>query len=290
MTWKNGLVEWVEGDTAFASCVFSWLLQEAYARCVWYQQMSYKVRAGGPAVKMNPKFLAGVATLGGQVDALKYHNPDATYTTRGCIRYCDFCCVSKIEGYLKELPDSEWEPKKIICDNNLLAASYGHFKHVIDRLLGSGIKGIDFNGGLDVRLLTLNHAKQLAKLPGAIFHTAWDNKKNEFEFFRAYRRLREAGISKRQIRVYVLIGFNDTPKDALYRLETVKKFGMFPNPMRYQPLDAKKKNDYVSAKWTDEELKRFMRYWARQNYLSAIPFEEYRPQKRKTSQEGVQIL
>jgi hypothetical protein len=282
--WGNGIAEWVEGDTAYVSVVFSWMLQKAYARCIWYKQAGYQVRAGGPAVKMNPKFLAGVATLGGQVDALSHHNPDATYTTRGCIRYCDFCCVSKIEGFLKELPDSKWEPKKIICDNNLLAASYGHFRHVIERLLESGIKGIDFNGGLDARLLTTNHAKQLAKLPGAILHTAWDSKKSEFEFRRAYGRLRRAGIAASRIRVYVLIGFNDSPKDALYRLETIRKFGSYPNPMRYQPLNAKKKNEYVAPKWTEYELKRFMRYWSRQSYLSGIPFEEYDPRKRKLTQ------
>jgi hypothetical protein len=153
MSWKNGLVSWVEGKTAFVSVVFSWLLPQAYSLCVWYAQQGYRVRAGGPAVRINPLYLLNVAFVGGPVEALIHHNPDATYTTNGCIRKCSFCIVPKIEQFY-ELPDEKWTPKKMICDNNLLAASKGHFDHVIDRLKEANITGIDFNGGLDARLLT----------------------------------------------------------------------------------------------------------------------------------------
>jgi len=35
-------------------------------------------------------------------------------------------------------------------------------------------------------------------------------------------------------------------------------------------------NEYVAPGWTEAELRRFMRYWSRQNWLSAVPFEEYK--------------
>jgi len=37
------------------------------------------------------------------VDVLRLHNPDATFTTRGCPRACPFCAVPRIEGKFREL-------------------------------------------------------------------------------------------------------------------------------------------------------------------------------------------
>jgi hypothetical protein len=89
--WIGGLAEWTEpacagrGTTAYISVVFTWQLAEAYQRAVWYKTLGYHVRAGGPAVILNPGYLADVAKIGGQVNALPHHNPDATFTSRGCI-------------------------------------------------------------------------------------------------------------------------------------------------------------------------------------------------------------
>src|SRR5512137_336971 len=162
MGWSNGIAEWVENDTAFVSAVFSWNAQKAYMRCVYLREMGYKVRAGGQAVSMNPDMFSEFDTSG-SVSALPYHNPDATFTSRGCIRHCSFCLVPKLEGDLRELDD--WDVKPIICDNNLLATSDQHFDKVIDRLLEHRLKGIDFNQGLDARILTDHHAQRFAELP-----------------------------------------------------------------------------------------------------------------------------
>lgn len=275
MSWQHGgLAEWTDGDkTAHLSVVFSWNLQAAYQRAVWWRSLGYTVRAGGPAVTLNPGYLAGVAELGGAVDALPYHNPDATFTSRGCIRRCSFCAVPRIEGDLIELDD--WPVRPIICDNNLLATSRTHFDRVIDRL--KGVKGVDFNQGLDARLLTAHHASRLAELDLYAVRLAWDDTRTERQFMAAYHTLTDAGIPPRMIRVYVLIGYNDTPDDAMYRLQTVKDLGSRPNPMRYQPLDANKRNEYVGPGWTELELKRFTRYWSRLRWLEHVPFEEYAP-------------
>ena len=267
----SGYAEWVDGQTAYLSVVFSWNLERAYQRAVWFRSFGYHVRAGGPAVALNPGFLADVAEIGGDVAALPHHNPNATFTTRGCIRKCQFCAVPKIEGGLVELDD--WEPRPIVCDNNLLAASRVHFDRVIDRL--KPLSGVDFNQGLDSRLLTAYHAERLAEMDLYVVRLAWDTTAYENQFLTAYQRLRDAGLSERMIRVYVLIGFDDTPEDALYRLQTVWSMGSFPNPMRYQPLDARRRNSYVAVTWTDRELKRFMRYWSRTHWFGHIPFSDY---------------
>ena len=271
--WQGGFVEWTGDQVAYLSVVFSWQLQEAYQRAIWYRSLGYYVRVGGPAVAANPEFFAGVAIQldSGSTKALFHHNPSATFTSRGCPNRCKFCIVPKIEGGLCELED--WEVKSIVCDNNLLACSLVHFNNVIDRLMP--IRGVDFNQGLDARLLTKHHAERLAELDTLCIRLAWDNTQLEKQFLSAYQLLHDAGFAPQHIRVYVLIGYQDTPEDALYRLQTVKALGSWPNPMRYQPLDAKIRNEYVAPEWTDRELKRYCRYWSRQAWLEHIPFEEY---------------
>jgi len=277
--WQNGLIEWVEGDTAFLSVVFSWQLQKAYQRAVWYKSAGYHVRAGGPAVTLNPEFMADVAQGGGDVPALHRHNPDATFTSRGCVNKCLFCAVPTLEGALVELED--WPVRPIICDNNLTACSTAHFDRVIDRLLEHNVKGVDFNQGLDARLLTEHHAARIAELHRAgllaVARLAWDHSSLETQFRRAHGILSNAGIPADKIRVYCLIGFDDTPEDALYRLETVRSLGSLPNPMRYQPLCATRRNEYVGGHWSNRNLTRYMRYWSRLQFWQRvnISFDEF---------------
>ena len=269
--WKNGFVEWEEDNTAYLSVVFSWQLPPAYQRAVWYKSLGYRVRAGGPAVAFNPDYLADVAEIGGDyADAVAKHNPKATFTQRGCIRKCSFCIVPKIE-MMGELAD--WPARPIVCDNNFLACSDAHFNRTIDRL--KLLKQVDFNQGLDARLLTKKRAGRLAELDMKVVRLAWDNTGMEHDYLRAVQLLTDAGFPKKLLRTYVLIGFMDTQEDALYRLETIRDLGIWPNPMRYQPLDSLRKNSYVGPHWTDSELKRFMRYWANLRYTKAIPFEDF---------------
>lgn len=278
MSWSGGLAEWIEGDTAYISSVFSWNLQKTYMRCVFYKSAGYKVRVGGQNVAMNPKMFEEFDTHG-EVDALKHHNPDATFTSRGCIRHCTFCLVPKLEGALRELDD--WEVKPIICDNNLLASSQAHFDSVIDRLLDARLTGIDFNQGLDARILTDYQAKRLAELPkDTIIILAWDHIETERLYLSAFDKLIGAGVKRSQIRTYVLIGYKDIPEDALYRLQKIRDLGALPNPMRYQPLDAQKRNSYVGEHWTNELLTRYMRYWSNLKITGGFSFDEYKRQEK----------
>ena len=268
--WAKSLIEWTENRTAYLSVVFTWDLPKAYQRAAWLREEGYHVIAGGPAVKLMPDYLADVAEIGGEMDrVLARHNPEATFTSRGCIRKCKFCAVPKIEGDLVEL--EEWEPKPIVCDNNLTACSWRHFCKVIERC--RNIQGVDFNQGLDSRLLGQDHADLLAALDLAVVRLAWDHIDNDP--WQAVTFLRRAGIPKHKIRIYVLIGFDDTPEDALYRLETIRKKGYLPSPQRYNPLDTIERDTYVLSGWSEVELNRYMRYWARTRFFRSIPFKEF---------------
>lgn len=273
MSWSGGLVEWQEDSYAYISVVFSWQLEQAYQRCVWHKSMGKQVIIGGPAILNKPEMFNGVAIVDEICDEAKVHrhNPNATFTSRGCIRKCPFCIVPKTEGKFVEI--KEWPVRPIVCDNNFLASSDKHFNDAIDKL--THIKNVDFNQGLDARLLTKDRADRLRELHTRCIRLAWDDTRLENQFMGAVDILQRAGFSSWHIRVYVLIGYNDTPEDARYRLEKVKSLKMWPNPMRYQPIDAIRKNVHIGQNWSEMELRNYMRYWSRQNWLYKVPYEEY---------------
>ena len=275
MTWSKRPVHW-EDDTAHCySIVFSWDLYE-WAKDIQPELDGKDVVVGGPAVKMMPELVPDWVTIGQDMPALWRHNPEATRTSLGCIRRCPFCAVPKMEGNLVEL--DEWEVKPIVIDNNLLACSTTHFDKVIDSMLQ--LEWCDFNQGLDARLLTDYHAQRFTELREPTIRLAFDSTKYESSFIEAVERLKKAGLPNRCIKVYVLMGFDDTPEDALYRLGYIWSMGIKPNPMRYQPINTIKKNDYVHPAWTHRELDRYMSYWSNLRYTASVPFDEYVHHKR----------
>jgi hypothetical protein len=38
--WVGGFAEWTDGDTAYLSVAFTWLLHKAYSRAIWYRRYS----------------------------------------------------------------------------------------------------------------------------------------------------------------------------------------------------------------------------------------------------------
>jgi len=263
--WHGGLVEWEVDNVVYISVVFSWLLDQAIKRKVELMARSKNVLLGGPAAKF-----VGIADTGYPI-AVAQHNPDACFTSYGCSNRCGFCIVSQTEGDLVELP--KWEPKRIVCDNNLTACSRGHFDKVVDSL--KSLTDIDINQGISAMAITDYQASRLAELDMSCVRLAWDNINYESKFMRGWDILRRAGFPRAKISVYILIGYEDTPEDALYRLEVVRRLGGVPFPMRYQPLGCEKRNSYVGDNWTHKELVRFCRYWANLRITNRIPFAEF---------------
>lgn len=264
--WRKGIASWKIRDKLFLSVPFTWLLPEAEKMA---KQHKGKVVAGGPAVKLMGVSWADTPD-GIPYDTLSFHNPLATFTSRGCPNHCSFCAVPKIEGEFREL--KSWKPAPVICDNNLLACSKTHFEKVIDSLRPFPV--VDFNQGLDARLFTSYHADQLARLTRPHIRFSWDSIKSENAVSDAVNLCKKYGF--RDIGIYVLLGFKDTPEDAKYRLETVRSWGLFPNPSRYQPLDCLEKNSYVAPGWTEAELRKMMKYYYRLGWVGNVcTYEEF---------------
>ncbi|MEF8788265.1 MAG: hypothetical protein V5A84_04275, partial [Planctomycetota bacterium] len=268
--WHKNIATWRMGQALYVSVPFTWLLPEARRIASEHSGPAY---AGGPAVDLMPEQMQGVATLGEPcpVPPLAMHNPLATFTTRGCPNGCPFCAVPRIEGDLVELED--WPVRPVVCDNNLLAASRRHFDRVIDRL--KALPHVDFNQGLEARLFTAHHARRIAELRSVKLRFAFDQVADEAPVADAIPLARKHGL--RDIGCYVLIGFHDTPECARYRLETLREWDIWPNPMRFQPLDSLEKDSHVGPAWTERELRRMMRYYSRLRWLEHIPYKDYRP-------------
>lgn len=274
--WFKKPIHWEDNTAHYYSIVFSWQLHK-WIKTVQPELDGKKIIVGGPAVKLNPEIIPSFVIIGKDIPTLWRHNIFATKTSTGCIRNCSFCAVPKLEGKLKEI--KKWEVKPILIDNNLLACSIKHFDSVIDNL--KKLKWCDFNQGLDARILTKYHAGRFAELKNPLIRLAFDHTKNEKQFLKAFELLRNAGINKKNIRVYVLIGFKDTPEDALYRLRLVNNLKIKTSAMRYQPLDTKNRNEYVDKNWTDRQLIDYMKYWNNLRYFAGIPFDEYDYKSRR---------
>lgn len=272
--WSRGIVFKNRNDAVYISIPFTWNLPKAYSMCVFYKSLGYRVFAGGTAVALMPDYLKNVSDVydAEKPSCLHWHNPNATRTSTGCINRCKFCAVKIIEGDLKEL--STWEPKPIVCDNNLLACSRSHFNKAVDSL--KNVNGIDFNQGLDCRLINEHHLSRFQELDIKYLRFSWDNISEEKHVKDAIKKCLDAGYPKIKIRIYVLVNFDDTPEEATYKITTLKSMGITSFPMRFQPLNTLKINSYVSDQWDKNELKRFIRYWSRWQLWNVIPYEEFR--------------
>ncbi|NHM28907.1 hypothetical protein G7K71_18460 [Desulfofundulus sp. TPOSR] len=184
------------------------------------------------------------------------------FSSRGCIRRCPFCAVPILEPDFEAKPSVKHlvlpEHKSIILlDNNFLASSYsGKILNELAELRNSKKYRykIDFNQGIDARLITSDVALALAKLNIPLIRLAYDSIVQKEAVGQAIKLLTNAGIRKRNILVYVMFNYMDTPDDFFCRIKHLFDWGVVVYPMRYQPLDALEKDSYVAPEWTPELL------------------------------------
>jgi len=187
------------------------------------------------------------------------------FATRGCIRKCDFCFVPKKEGGIKINADifEFWDQKHkhiMLLDNNILAIP-DHFKNIANQLIENNLT-VDFNQGLDIRLINNENANILSKLrvkPSLRF--AFDDISYEKEVRRGIKILKTKDINHSNF--YVLVGYNTTIKEDMKRLETLKDLDQRAYVMRYDKCRGKRiYNDLAS--------------WANQpQFFMKYPFEKY---------------
>ena len=265
--WPKKPIYWIEDRTLYASVPFTWDLNRVEEKLRQTSIEWDQVIVGGPALELIPDMFSNLphVTVGHHCPGiLQRINPLATRTTLGCVRTCDFCAVPRLEGKFRELDD--WPDLPIICDNNLLAASDRHFDRVIERLQGH--RDVTFSFGLDCRLLTSSRAKQIATIKSIKkrgIRIALDNKNYWKQWFRALDMLRGAGIAKRNVASFALIGFDSGPVEAWNRCKWIEDHGVRVLPNWFHPLDAFRRNivtrNQEALGWTDYERRRIMQWF-----------------------------
>lgn len=148
------------------------------------------------------------------------------FTTRGCIRKCSFCVVPKKEGYIRVIGDllDLWDGKTrkiIVLDNNILALP-DHFAMVCQQAMDNKIR-VDFNQGLDFRLLTPEIVELMARTPHIKYHFAFDHPSYLPGVERAIKLLHKNKIVCSTW--YVLSGYNTTFLEDLDRTEYLRSKG-----------------------------------------------------------------
>ncbi len=197
------------------------------------------------------------------------------FTTRGCIRNCEFCIVPEKEGKIKEHAEVEefLNPKSnivVLLDNNFLAMP-SHIKK-LQKYIDKGWR-MDFNQGLDARLINKENAELLAKIKyKEMIRFAWDNIKDETEIIKGLEFIIKAGIRPRNITVYVLIGFDTTFEEDLYRIQRLRGIKDEQGPVKAYIMNYN--NELKSRKYKD-----FMRWVNNPWIFKSCTWEEYKKWK-----------
>lgn len=273
--WANGVVEWVEGDTAYLSVVFSWDVDAAYSRACWYRQEGYKVRVGGPGVFVRKRELAGIAEVGGSIPGtLSRHNPMATKFSEGCPVGCGFCIVTPMEGReFTLLPDSE--PRPVLTDNNLSALPAEYQQHIVDRYRATGVPLLDANSGFEPKTFDEEVFRRWQPINRGPWRFGLDEKFEIDLVERVITMLRRNGVGARKIQAYVMIG-REPFDQCMERIHKVIELGGEPYVQPEIKLNAKQKRPWVRHDWTETKLKRVQR-WVNGHVWRKTPFAEYRP-------------
>ena len=190
-------------------------------------------------------------------DLVPEWNGSILFASRGCIRKCGFCSVPKLEGPPDALRNRisgliyPGHSRVILWDNNILGNS--NWEPIFDELAGLGLE-VDFNQGLDARLVTDKMAEKLSRLRTHSIRMAYDYPGIGPFVSRAVERLAAAGIPTRKIVVYTLYNYIDTPDDLHRRVTELGNLGVTSYPMRFEPLTSLQKNAWLSPNWTREQL------------------------------------
>ncbi len=272
-SWPDGLAEWTDGDTAYLSVAFTWKLDEAWSKAIYYRALGYKVKAGGPGIFTRKHYLADVAELGGDIpDALVRHNPMATIASRGCPVGCWFCIVPKMEGRdFTLLPDFPVRP--VLCDNNLSALPGKYQDHIVARYLAAGVPLLDANSGFEPRTFDAEVLARWKPINRGPWRFAYDDAADGEHVARVMQMLDRANVSSRRRQVYTMIG-NEPFEACMHRIQQVIGWGGEPYAQPFMKLNALEKRPCVRLDWTERRLRAVQR-WVNGRFWKYTDFAGY---------------
>lgn len=206
------------------------------------------------------------------------------FMTRGCPRGCAFCIVGKKEGLCSRKVadlDEFWKGQKniVLNDPNILAAR--EWEDCLMQLADSKAT-VDFNQGLDVRVLTPAKCEALKKVKTKEIHFAWDryeDKDKVLPKLEMYADITGMKSTSHTNIVYVLVNHTSTLDQDLERIYTLRSLGYWAYVMIYD----KKHADHI---YTD------LQRWCNNRFVfSSCPrFEDYGKIETKTDKRQLSLF
>lgn len=190
------------------------------------------------------------------------------FFSRGCIRHCPFCLVREKEGYITPVTPVNLNPlgKHIeVLDNNFFANPAWH--DAIEYLLSAKQK-VNLHG-VDVRIMDEEQAYWLNRLPlYKSIHIAWD-----FPQLDLTEKLREVTryIKPYKLMCYVLVGFNSTIEEDMYRIERLRELKIKPFVMPYRDFG----NNHAPTQYEKD----LAQYVNKPMIFKSCTFAEFSPRK-----------
>lgn len=190
------------------------------------------------------------------------------FYSRGCIRKCPFCVVSKKEGYIYPVEPMSINPnaKYIdVLDNNFFANP--EWKFAVEDLKKTKLP-IKLSG-VDARIITEEQSYELSKmkLHNGV-HIAWDFPKvNIMDGIKTMTKF----IKPYKITCYVLVGYNSTIEEDLHRINQLQELGITPFVMPFR--------EYGSKKEPPQYAKDMARWCNMVSVRKSCKFEDYEPRK-----------
>jgi len=176
------------------------------------------------------------------------------FTSRGCRNRCKFCVVPEAEParrdrkvYSVRTIGQIWVNRDsrliVLLDSDFFGQETDHWKARIDEIVDLDLLPC-FSQGINIRLITEDQAAALARLKfrnlkgtKKQIHFAWDRIKDEKAVLCGIDRCLAAGLKPNQMAFYVLVGFDTTPEEDMYRVVTLRDLGCDPFVMPWNKSD-----------------------------------------------------
>lgn len=265
---KGDTVEWCFPMSHYDIVYQSKVFDDTYSPDINWTPNADKVIKGGTGYGLDNTLPSEIEHIYPDYSIYPDLTKDTAYgfLTRGCPRHCDFCIVGDKEGLrsIKVADLSEfWRGQKkiVLLDPNILACK--DRMNLLDQLIESKAI-VDFSQGLDIRLTNEAVVDKLNQVRVKRLHFAWDNANQDLtpyfkRFTEAYNRKSCSGKV-----VYVLVNFNSTMEQNLYRIYTLRDLGYDPYVMVYDkpnaPKEIKDLQRWVNNRFVFRSCERFEDY------------------------------
>ena len=191
------------------------------------------------------------------------------FMSRGCPRGCAFCHVEAKEGKCsyKVADLSEfWNGQKniVLMDANTLACK--DWEDILGQLKESG-SYVDFNQGVDIRLMTEKKAEMIKDIKTNSIHFAFDQYKDWDVVTEKLKMFKDiTGWKRGRASVYILCGYDTTMEQNLERIQFCRELDFSPYVMLYNKQDIPK----------GHELRKLQR-WVNNRFIfwSCETFDQY---------------